>query len=95
MSKVDHSLVYQACKAINGANTHAVNACLIGYEKATNAKTRARFERRLRQFVACSNRCAALRAKAEFLRGSSQLLIERGKVLSQRIDLLKVQIPNP
>ena len=86
MACIDHALIYQACKLVTGANTHAINACLHKYETTKNAQTRARYERTLRQFVAESHRLAAIQAEAEFFRRQSNELKHISDLLDQEID---------
>src|SRR5689334_2171602 len=93
MARVDHTLIYQVCRLIDGANTHAINTCLYWYEKATNATMRARYEKTLRGFVAASRQLSARKAEADFLFKRSKELQDASDVLAEKIDRLGFRGP--
>jgi hypothetical protein len=84
MARLDHRLIYQACKLATGAKAHAVYTCLHFYETARNPQVRARYERTLRQFVAEGNQLVAIRAESEFLRIRSRELQQISHSLAQK-----------
>jgi hypothetical protein len=72
MSRIDHCLIYQARKLMNGESVHRVNTWIFCYEtSATDSPRRTRFEELLRDFVATRNLIigARLQAKAARDRG--------------------------
>ena len=64
MAVVDHSLVYQARKFINGANVHCVKTWILCYELAEpHSAAWRQYEKLLREFVTANNLQAPYRGR--------------------------------
>jgi hypothetical protein len=80
MRDLDHSLVHQIRKLVDGANVHYVNTWLFCYETSEPGSTkREKYERILRKFIIEKSRMSAarLRGQTACLR-SSLLYVESG-----------------
>jgi hypothetical protein len=66
MSGLDHSLIYDARKFINGANVHYVGTWILCYEISTpDSAVSQRYEALLRDFVATKKRMQAAKIRLE------------------------------
>lgn len=65
MNSIDHTLIYQARKFIDGANVHCVNTWLFCYQRLPDVSHRKRYEELLRDFVAAQNLTLAARMQAK------------------------------
>ena len=65
-SGLDHSLIYQARKFVDGANLHYVNTWIFCYETSEpQSARRDRYGKLLREFVASRNLLLATRMQVE------------------------------
>src|SRR5690349_11935497 len=88
MSGLDHSLIYQARKFINGENNHRVGTWIFCYEtSALDSPRRERFEALLRDFVATKNMTLGIQMQAK-------LAVERGIELRRESTALEEEITN-
>src|SRR5215470_17631116 len=92
MRRVDHTLIYQACRLATGANAHSLYTCINYYETTKNPKTRARYEGMLRELIASHNRIVARREELECMRSKLATLNERSNLLDEKISLVHSMI---
>jgi len=85
-SGLDHSLIYQARKFVDGANLHYVNTWIFCYETSDpNSERHTQFEQLLREFVAFQTRIKAAQMYAEQARKYSEDVCTRSDALNRRI----------
>jgi hypothetical protein len=92
MSGLDHPLIYEARKFIDGANFHRVNTWIFCYETSEpNSVRRERYEVLLREFVATKRIVAAGRAQAAIAREYSVRARSHHSTVSEAITDLQKQ----
>ena len=84
MSGLDHCLIFQARKFINGENVHRVNTWIFCYETSIrDSPRRERYEALLRDFVATKNLNLAIRIQASAVREHGMELVRESNAIEE------------